>query len=905
MKTIIKHTKYLLLGLFLFQQPNIQAQELFTSNVPVIITPHAQRINYSERVLCYTIKSNVDFTASSDADWVTVAKQVGKTVYLHVDQNMSSESRSANVTFTTSDNKTAQVMVLTQTRDESANDIPTDTKIKPSSATGTKPQSGADITKTYDDDYTTMYHTQWSGYTVSESDPAILTYKFTNVPQIDYLTYVPRLSSGGTNGNFGHVKVYVTESGSAERLYGSYNWEQSSSSKSIVFDTPLKNPTSIRFEVLDGAGGFASCAEMEFYRFNTELESELKIFADEVYTELKEGVAKEDIDNIDNPFVKSLATQLFNKTYDTNYRVGTYEAFSSPEYWSDQWNAPGKYYDHCEGVTGINITRGKQAIVVSGVPKSLGAVSLRVVAWFSQDLNEKGEGAGPAVYTFALRNGLNVIDYQGDKDGLAYVNYFIYGEPTKDEYPDIKVHFVNGQINGFLSKSKTNDEMHEMCKNAVNRCIDVVGDRVHSVWEADAMYKYCKTSSNTAKGYRQYINVLDSLIVWEHRLLGFEKYNRIPKNHTGAYVNYTYYMFQGYYGVSFIYSQQERVLNCQTLMKKDNDAIWGLSHEWGHQHQMQPYFCWGSLGEVSNNMNSYYNIQAMGYHGESDKIKSYWPNGRKQALDDEPYKNGTTYVPASQKQSYRRLAYLQRNNFSNADYKTLATMMLDSLIYPATDDVLTTWNYNGQKLDITKRMMGISHSEMGGEALTPFVMLYLYASRNWRTDFGPDLYEALRQTDNVNGSVIEKTDGVDKYELLASTQNGNKNSKYATFKQKYPNSCWITRNYVSASGMSKNGNTVPFIFNFIRKCSRLTGKNLVPYFEKWGFLRTVAIEIGDYGTYYHVMTPPMYYEFKEDMEQLVKDGVLEEIDDETITAISNSKDMWEVEFGTTPNIPNE
>ena len=66
----------------------------------------------------------------------------------------------------------------------------------------------------------------------------------------------------------------------------------------------------------------------------------------------------------------------------------------------------------------------------------------------------------------------------------------------------------------------------------------------------------------------------------------------------------------------------------------------------------------------------------------------------------------------------------------------------------------------------------------------------------------------------------------------------------------------------------------------------------------------MALQIGDYGTYYQLMTPEMYVEFKADMQQLVTDGVLEDIDDATVTAISNSKDMWEVEFGTTPNIPN-
>ena len=127
---------------------------------------------------------------------------------------------------------------------------------------------------------------------------------------------------------------------------------------------------------------------------------------------------------------------------------------------------------------------------------------------------------------------------------------------------------------------------------------------------------------------------------------------------------------------------------------------------------------------------------------------------------------------------------------------------------------------------------------------------------------------------------------------------------YQRLSNAYPGSCWVKRGYLSKNNINRYDNGVPFILNFIRKCSRLTGKNLFPYFERWGFLRTVALQIGDYGTYYQLMTPEMYVEFKADMQQLVTDGVLEDIDDATVTAISNSKDMWEVEFGTTPSIPN-
>lgn len=56
-----------------------------------------------------------------------------------------------------------------------------------------------------------------------------------------------------------------------------------------------------------------------------------------------------------------------------------------------------------------------------------------------------------------------------------------------------------------------------------------------------------------------------------------------------------------------------------------------------------------------------------------------------------------------------------------------------------------------------------------------------------KAEFQLDLYEALRQNDGPNGSSIEpgKTE-VDKYELLGSAQNGNKNGKYAEFVKNTP-----------------------------------------------------------------------------------------------------------------------
>ena len=449
----------------------------------------------------------------------------------------------------------------------------------------------------------------------------------------------------------------------------------------------------------------------------------------------------------------------------------------------------------------------------------------------------------------------------------------------------------NGIVNGYLNPSLTNKEMKELCTKAPNICMDVVGKRVHSIWTSEGLANYCKDSKGSGLGYRQYINVLDSLIVWEHRSLGFEKYNRIPRNRTMAYVNFTYYMFQGGFGVSFHRNQEQRVLNCKTLIYNDNDAIWGLSHEWGHQHQMHPYFCWAGLGEVSNNVQSYYNITHMGYR-TSDKFQS-WPDARKHFYE-------TTATPVKQDavehgMAYRGQAYKYRTEIRNAKLREVAAAQTGA------DTTATAYDAN------PRRALHINEMDVC-EALTPFIMLNNYFTQNrpdGKTDtkycdFSADWYESLRQNDDENGSQIEKKGEADKYELIASAQNGNKNNKLAALKKRFPESCWVKNNYVDASSQSSE-NSVPFILNWIRKTSRLSGYNLWPYFERFGFLRTIALRIGDYGNAWYVMNDEIYDEFKADMDALVASGELKAMSDAMVKAIFYCPDDWQ----PVPNIAND
>ena len=72
--------------------------------------------------------------------------------------------------------------------------------------------------------------------------------------------------------------------------------------------------------------------------------------------------------------------------------------------------------------------------------------------------------------------------------------------------------------------------------------------------------------------------------------------------------------------------------------------------------------------------------------------------------------------------------------------------------------------------------------------------------------------------------------------------------------------------------------------------------NLFPYFEKFGFFRTVFMEINDYGNKYVAQTKDMVEEFRADMEALG----LKTCTDEMIETIAHSN----IPRYSVPNFPN-
>ena len=655
--------------------------------------------------------------------------------------------------------------------------LPASTRIMPVSCQDNNHQEGlpfdSGVEATIDGNLSTNWHTAYypEHRKVTPETPAELVYEFDGKERIDRMVYVPR--QVGYNGNVTQAEVYVkTAEDGGEHCIGHFDWLPDSEEKTIHFPDGLR-PLSVKVRVLSGVGELGSCAEMKFMQDDhSPLSSSL--FADDLLTKLKDHVTNQDIERERVPIFRELAKQLLDGTYSTAYRVATYECYDSPLWLAEQWKTPGKCYDILQGVTGILMEPGSHLVMVSGLGGQQKA-SLKVVAWYTGSTGRNFDGGDPYIQTFSLKNGANIIEYDSSWSGLAYISYFSDGHAN--ECPPVSVHFVGGTVNGYLSPDMTNEQIHQMTAAARSRFIDLVSQKVHTVWTSAGMHEFCKADDGKSLGYRQYMDILDTLMTWEQRLVGFEKYNRIPRNRTLLYVNFTYgSLFQrDGLGISSHVDNESSLLNCRSLIYDESETIWGLSHEWGHQHQVSPYFCWGGMTEVTNNINAYFNVMHMGYR-------------------------------------YDQMDANKRRGLENA---------VRHYIDESTDDC-------------------ILQSEDLFERLSPFLQLYKYfTNEGGKPDYWPELYEALRNSDVQPDST----------------------------------------------------NVVPYILNFIRQSSIVSGYDLTPYFEHFGILRIRDFAIEDYGQYHYHLTQEQLDSFRHSMRTLIRKKKLKPMPVGMTERIAHSPDI--------------
>lgn len=536
--------------------------------------------------------------------------------------------------------------------------------------------------------------------------------------------------------------------------------------------------------------------------------SDFDVFADKaLLTQLNEGVTEEQVQKLTNPLARTLATQLLDGTYDETFRVHKYKCILSPSALGKKLHI-GDGYTKYQNPTGIVINPGRTVVLASGIPDGK-TVQLLVKKWYLTD----GTTA-QTLESFTLRNGVNVINRSSKWRGLSYLSYFDDNNP--EQYDSVGIHIVNGQVNGYFDWSCSNADWDRLLANATYGVFDMVGHRAQAVFPVADLQKYA-----AGKG-RWLMAAYDSIVYWEQRLIGLEKYNLMPENRILARVNYSYYMFRDADGVAFKNDQMYRCCSPEKLTGGDYGVCWGMAHEWGHVHQLSPYFKWGGLTEASNNVNTLDVIMRMGFGITTGKQAEF------DKADDKLLRNSLAGTVGSM----RRAAYQNASGSVNAD---LCRQMADSTITSADvdpDHALSYLEITSDQLVVWYKLFGYIDEVLG------------------QHDFAPDLYQRLRNTASYT----------DEYSRLAVQQNS-----------------------------APRANVVPFELNFVRQASMLCGYNLYPFFEKYGFFRTIALYYKDYSWYYYLLDKTTRDTFKAHMDGLVTDGTLKAMSDDMLSGMLNYK----------------
>ena len=455
----------------------------------------------------------------------------------------------------------------------------TDVKLAISSASVSPAANGGeDISRTYDNNTTTLYHSNYA----SGGFPMSLTYNFTTNPTVDYISYVPR-QDGGSNGIFGTGEIwYKTTTQTTLTKLMNFDTGFSSAAYQISFPTPLTNVTQIVVKVLTGKNNFASCAEMQFYQKNSAGNLYTNIFADDLHTTLNPGISQTDIDAIASPFFKSLAQCIFNNSYNKKYRVQTYDFYPNPGTVEGILKTNG--LNRVENPTGIAFKANTKAIVFVG--DTYGVNPQLIVKDFGLDYSATTD-------SYPLKKGVNIVNVL--HDGLAYIGYF----SDNPNLQPIQINITTGQVNGYYNPlTDTNDQWTQMLLNGVYSKLDIKGTYVNLNLNKNILI------SNSPSGGKALVVAYDTIVHNEYTLNGLTKYNRVPKNHmffrsitgdgnpnaSGDGVNYPI-------GIGGSGSN----LASPTGVFKDP---WGIAHEFGHNNQVRPGAKWIGMTEVTNNVNS-------------------------------------------------------------------------------------------------------------------------------------------------------------------------------------------------------------------------------------------------------------------------------------------------------------
>lgn len=354
------------------------------------------------------------------------------------------------------------------------------------------------------------------------------------------------------------------------------------------------------------------------------LNSDMSFFSDASCSRLKTGVVPKDLEGFKSDLLKTVAAGLLDKAYDTTHRAASYEAYPSTRELAKLLKL-GDGFSRYENITGIYLEAGEHVVFVGNTAGK--ELSLLIPDWMRKPPegikpDKDPNGWGLHKQEIPLKEGLNVINV--NKAGNAYVSYF---DDDSVNAPRVVVHFPTGKVNGFFDVAKhTNVDWNRLLDQAVSPILDVRGRHVQVAYPVEWFNVHTR-----GKGVELITNY-DTLLRHHYTFMGLVKYDKVPKNHILARVNFNYYMFRDHDGVAYLGNKgtMRMVADPEVVIK--GDPCWGFSHETGHVLQMIPQMTWGGMTEVSCNLFSLYTCGKMG-NGSRLKAQRNYASARANIIE--------------------------------------------------------------------------------------------------------------------------------------------------------------------------------------------------------------------------------------------------------------------------------
>ncbi|MDR1120146.1 MAG: M60 family metallopeptidase, partial [Dysgonamonadaceae bacterium] len=464
-------------------------------------------------------------------------------------------------------------------------EIGSDKKIPVTSGKASSTQWNGDIELSFDGNSKTHYHSLWDNESANYF-PITLDYFFNGNDTINYMVYNPR-SDGNINGNFREVEVWIQPDSGVSYKYGDFDFVGRSTPSSIDFTPALVGAKSIRIIVKSGTGdgqGFASCAEMEFFKINPQSFDLKEIFTDESCSELQKNVSRSSINKIDNLFLRKLAHYVADGKANDEFRLQEYTAYTAPGIMAQKNKTAS--YGLWDNPTGIVARRGEIIIVCVGETENEKPVL------FIQSPNF-GFSIPPSATYYGLHSGINKI--KAKSEGLMYISYYT----TSGTEKPVKIQILTGQVSGYFDTEKhPAEEWEPRLAQACYPHFDVKGKYATLNFDTEAFRTYVKDPRTLSRKF-------DDVVRREQVFMGLVKYNRQPKNRlhfqvaklpdwVGAYAsdNYTGFGDNGQQILSPEISNHDAMIG----------HLWGIVHEVGHIHQTRPGLRWYGTVEVTNNI---------------------------------------------------------------------------------------------------------------------------------------------------------------------------------------------------------------------------------------------------------------------------------------------------------------